>query len=134
MRAITTDRKARPSCTAGCKCGGSRRARTSGAMAKLARMQWRNVVRIGTGWTGTSRAMAPGLPAKRRMASRECARSGNQLLQQLAQLGRPFQRLAERDEIALVHDQGHALEAAGVVVHAEADLVRALGLAVGELQ
>jgi hypothetical protein len=54
--------------------------------------------------------------------------------QQLAQLGRALQRRAERSEIALVDDQRHALEAAAVVVGAEANLVGALGLAVRELQ
>src|SRR5215472_11630 len=60
--------------------------------------------------------------------------SREQLRQELAQLGRALQRLAQRSEVALVDDQGHALETAGVVVCAEADLVRTLCLAFREFQ
>src|SRR5262249_42321156 len=60
--------------------------------------------------------------------------SGKQVREQLAQLRRASERLAKRSEIALVDDQRHALEAAGVIVGAEADLVRALRLALRELQ
>src|SRR5215468_9241260 len=60
--------------------------------------------------------------------------SREQVLEQLAQLRRASERLAKRSEIALVDDQRHALEAAGVIVGAKADLVRALRFAVRELQ
>src|SRR5215471_9515143 len=60
--------------------------------------------------------------------------SGEQVREQLAELWRASERLAERSEIALIDDQRHALKAAAVIVGAEADLVRALCLALRELQ